>query len=63
VAAAATGRSKAPIYQALRELESAGVLVPLSAHRRNRSWEAAGLLDLIGGLEAGEVPLDHDAAE
>ena len=63
VAAAATSRSKAPIYQALRELESAGVLIPLSEHRRNRSWEAAGLLDLIGGLEAGEVPPVDDWAE
>ena len=63
VAAAATGRSKAPIYQALRELESAGVLVPLSAYRRNRSWEATGLFDLIAGLEAGERPPEDDAAE
>ena len=26
-----------------------------SARMRNRSWEAAGLLDLIVGLEAGEM--------
>ncbi len=56
VAAAATGRSKPQIYQGLRELESAGVLARLSAGKRNRSWEAVGLLDLIARLEAGERP-------
>jgi Fic family protein len=56
VAAAATGRSKPQIYQGLRELESAGVLTPLSAGKRNRSWEAAGLLDLLARLEAAERP-------
>jgi Fic family protein len=55
VAAAATGRSKPAIYQALGELESAGVLVPLSQSRRNRTWEAVGLLDLLAGLEAGRM--------
>ena len=58
VAAAATGRSKAPIYQALKELEEAGVLLPLSDSQRNQAWEAAGLLDLLAGLEAGELPDD-----
>ncbi len=56
VAAAATGRSKPQIYQGLRDLESAGILIPLSAGKRNRSWEAAGLLDLLARLEAGERP-------
>ncbi len=56
IAAAVTGRSKAPIYQALRELETAGVLAPLSASVRNRAWEAVGLLDLLAGLEAGRLP-------
>lgn len=46
-----------------QEPESPGVLVPLSAHRRKRSWEAAGLFDLIAGVEAGEVPPEDDAAE
>jgi Fic family protein len=54
VAAAATGRAKAAIHQALGELEDAGVLTPLSAARRNRSWEAVGLLELIANLEAGD---------
>jgi Fic family protein len=56
VAAAATGRSRAPIYEAIAQLEAAGVLVPLSQSRRNRSWEAVGLLDLVAGLEAGQMP-------
>jgi hypothetical protein len=30
----------------------AGVLRPLSDARRNRSWEAVGLLDLLARLEA-----------
>ena len=56
VAVAATGRAKAAIHQAIGELAGADVLLPLSASRRNRSWEAAGLLDLLGNLEAGELP-------
>lgn len=56
VAAAATGRSRPQIYQAIDTLESAGILIPLTQGRRNRAWEAAGLLDLVAGLEAGEPP-------
>jgi len=55
VAAAATGRSKAAIHQALTQLAHCGVLEPLSASKRNRSWEAAGLLELLESLEAGRV--------
>lgn len=56
VASAATGRSKPRVYQALESLEEAGVLLPLTKKRRNRSWEAVGLLSLLEGLEAGERP-------
>lgn len=56
VAAAATGRSKPQIYEAIDQLEAARVLVPLSTSRRNRSWEADGLLDLLERLEAGQLP-------
>lgn len=56
VAAAASGRSKPAVYQALSQLEEAGILIPLSTSRRNRSWEAVGLLDLLAGLEAAESP-------
>lgn len=53
VATAVTGRSKSRVYEAIEQLVSAGVLVPLSTGQRNRSWEAAGLLDLIEQLEQG----------
>ncbi|QGG94345.1 Fic family protein [Actinomarinicola tropica] len=53
VATAVTGRSKSSTAVALAQLEDAGVLVPLSAARRNRAWEADGLLDLLAELEAG----------
>ncbi len=56
VAAAATGRAKPRIYQALESLQEAGVLLPLTKKRRNQSWEAEGLLSLLEGLEAGEPP-------
>lgn len=56
VAGAATGRAKAAVHNALEQLETAGVLLPLTGGRRNRSWEAVGLLDLIADLEAGAPP-------
>jgi Fic family protein len=59
VAAAVTRRSKPSIYQAIGELEAAGVLEQLSETKRNQSWEAVGLLDLIAGLEAGQLPIDR----
>lgn len=56
VAAAATGRSRPSIYQAIEDLQEAGILIPLSDRKRNQSWEAAGLLDILARLEAGQVP-------
>lgn len=56
VAKAATGRARAAIHAALDQLAEAGVLLPLTGGRRNRSWEAVGLLDLIADLEAGDTP-------
>lgn len=56
VAAAATGRAKSAIHQAMRQLAEAGVLIPVAVSRRNRSWEAVGLLDLLEGLEAARPP-------
>lgn len=53
VATAVTGRSKSSTAVAIDLLADAGVLVPLSASRRNRAWEADGLLDLLSELEAG----------
>jgi Fic family protein len=62
VAAAATSRSKPSIYQAMDQLEQVGVLVPLSKSRRNQSWEASGLLDLLAGLEAAQIPASRVAS-
>lgn len=56
VAVAVSGRAKARVYEAIEQLVGAGVLLPLSEGKRNRWWEAAGLLDLVGRLEAGELP-------
>jgi hypothetical protein len=56
VATAVTARAKSRVYEAIEQLADAGVLVPLSEGRRNRWWEAAGLLDLIARLEAGQLP-------
>ena len=49
-------RSDSPSDQALDQLEEAGVLKPASTSKRNRVWEAVGLLTLLEGLEAGRVP-------
>jgi Fic family protein len=51
VAVAAVERSKAVVNQALVDLEDAGVLVRLGGGKRNRSWEAHGLLDLLAELD------------
>lgn len=57
VATAVTGRSKSRVYEAIEQLIAAGLLVPRSSGQRNRWWEAAGLLVLIGRLESGEHSL------
>ena len=56
VAIAATGRAKSAVHHAIGQLRDCGVLEPLSASKRNRSWEAVGLLDLLEELEAGSSP-------
>jgi Fic family protein len=56
LAVARIERTKPAANMAITQLASAGVLVPISESKRNRAWEAAGLLDLISRLEAGEVP-------
>ncbi|MYI06915.1 MAG: Fic family protein [Gemmatimonadetes bacterium] len=54
-AIALTSRAKSAIHAAVGQLEGAGVLIPLSASRRNRLWEVLGLLDLVQGLDAGRA--------
>ncbi len=56
VATAATGKVKTAVYAGIEQLVAAGVLLPLSTSRRNRAWEVVGLLELVEGLEAGEMP-------
>jgi Fic family protein len=53
VAVAATGRSKSSTTVAINHLVDTDVLIPLSESKRNRAWEAAGLLDLLADLDAG----------
>jgi Fic family protein len=53
VAATATHRTRPAVANAIEQLASCGVLIPLSGSAHNRSWEAEGLLDLIAGLESG----------
>lgn len=54
IAVVATGRTRPAVANGIEELEAAGILTPLGASRRNRAWEAEGLLDLVVRLEAGE---------
>jgi Fic family protein len=58
LAVAATGRSRGPVYEGLTQLQVANVLLPLSTSERNRSWEAAGLFDVLEALEAGQLSGD-----
>ncbi|MBA4071992.1 MAG: hypothetical protein C0497_09190 [Gemmatimonas sp.] len=55
-AIAATGRARAAVYQALDQLQQAGILKPVSESKRNRVWEAVRMFDLLEGLEAGKAP-------
>lgn len=53
VAETATGRAKTAVHQGIGELVEAGVLESISARKRNREWEAVGLLELVEGMEEG----------
>lgn len=55
----ATQRATRSVYDAIAQLVHVGILVPTSTSKRNRSWEARGLLDLIDGLESGVSPAKH----
>jgi Fic family protein len=45
-------RSRAAVQMAVAQLESVGVLQPVSASKRDRAWEADGLLDLVADMES-----------
>jgi Fic family protein len=55
-AVAVTGRARAAVHNAVQQLVECGVLLPLTASRRNRVWEPVGLVELLEGLEAGRGP-------
>lgn len=55
VGVTATGRAKAAVQQAVEQLVQAGVLEPLSTAKRNRQWEAIGLLALSEDFETLQV--------
>ena len=55
-AVATVKRTKPAVNQAIGQLVAAAVLVPISGSKRNRAWEAIGLLDLLIRLESGETP-------
>jgi hypothetical protein len=40
----------------MTQLELAGVLIRATEGKRNRTWESAGLLELITDLENGLLP-------
>jgi Fic family protein len=44
-------RARSAVQVAIAQLEDAGVLQPMSTSKRNRAWEADGLLDLVSALE------------
>jgi len=48
----ALGRTKAAVNRAIGALVGAHVLVPLRESKRNRQWEAVGLLDLVAELDS-----------
>ncbi|MBX9928433.1 MAG: Fic family protein [Gemmatimonadaceae bacterium] len=56
IAIASSGRAKSAVYDALEQLEQSGILARHGSSARNQVWECAELLDLIEGLEAGELP-------
>lgn len=61
-----TGASSTAAHAAVNALTAAGVLRQITVGKRNRAWEAAGLLTLLDGFErrlatpaAGEKPVRH----
>lgn len=48
-------RARAAVQTGIDQLVDADVLLPVGPSKRNRAWEVTGLLDLVSGLEAGEL--------
>lgn len=56
VATALTARARSSVFEGIEILVEAGILLPITTGRRNRWWEAAGLMEIIKRLEAGLPP-------
>lgn len=54
IAVLATGRSNPSVYEGIKQLVDAGVLVPQSTAVRGQMWEATGLLELLARMEDGQ---------
>lgn len=63
VGVAKVNRTKPAVNGGINQLVNAGILRPLSENKRNRAWEATGLLDLLARLESGEYPEEGDEGE
>jgi hypothetical protein len=50
------------VYEGIALLEMSGALRPLSTNRRNRIWEATGLLDRVAPVEEGSFPASEAPA-
>jgi Fic family protein len=57
---ALTGASTSAAHKAVNDLQAAGVLKQLTVGRRNRAWEAVGLLALIDDFERRLATQDLD---
>jgi len=55
-ATTATERAPSSVNRAIEQLVECRVLEPTSTSKRNRSWEPAGLVDLLEELGAGRMP-------
>lgn len=63
VGVAKVNRTKPAVNGGINQLVNAGILRPLSENKRNRAWEATGLLDLLARLESGEYPEEDEKGE
>jgi Fic family protein len=63
VGVAKVNRSKPAVNGGVKQLVNAGVLRPLTEHRRNRAWEATRLFHLRARRAAGERPEDDEVGE
>ena len=58
-----TGAGSTAVHHAVNQLTAAGVLRQITVGRRNRAWEAAGLLTLLDSFERRLATPDRDGAK